>query len=185
VKAEFILALILSVAFATPGWSQKVNPDAALIQDFQARVKDYVKLQKQEEAGLRALKPTASPEAIGHHEHELAERIRKVRHGIAQGSIFTPQIAAEFHRLIAMAMQGTDAGHVDQSLQHAEPAKLPLRIGERYPVPGVPLQSTPPTLLQNLPPLPPELDYRIVDRALILRDAKANLIVDFAPNMMP
>lgn len=173
------------MAFVTPGWSQKVNPDAALIQDFQARVKDYVKLQKQEEAGLHALKPTASPEAIAHHEHELAERIRRVRHGVPQGSIFTPQIAAEFRRLIAMAMQGTNAGHVDQSLEHAEPEKLPLRIGERYPVPGVPLQSTPPTLLLNLPPLPPELDYRVIGRALVLRDAKANLIVDFAPNMVP
>jgi hypothetical protein len=44
------------------------------------------------------------------------------------------------------------------------------------------LQSTPPTILANLPPLPPECDYRLMGRDLVLRDAKTNLIVDIVPN---
>ena len=40
------------------------------------------------------------------------------------------------------------------------------------------LQSTPPTLLSDLPKLPSELEYRIVGRELVLLDTAANLIVD-------
>jgi hypothetical protein len=127
------------------------------------------------------LKPTVSQDAITHHEREMAEGIRKARRDAVQGAIFTPEIAAEFRRLIGIAMQGSDAGHVHQSLQHAEPVKIDLRINRSYPD-GVPLQSTPPTLLMNLPPLPPELDYRLVGSNLVLRDAKANLILDYVPN---
>ena len=47
------------------------------------------------------------------------------------------------------------------------------------------MQSTPPTLLANLPKLPAELEYRIVDRELVLLDTKANLIVDLLPNALP
>jgi hypothetical protein len=42
----------------------------------------------------------------------------------------------------------------------------------------VPLQSTPPSLLENLPPLPPEIEYRITGADLVLLDAKANMVVD-------
>jgi hypothetical protein len=53
------------------------------------------------------------------------------------------------------------------------------------PYPPVPLQSTPPTLLANLPELPPGLDYRIVNRTLVLRDVQANLVLDFIPKALP
>jgi len=180
-----ILSLVLTLpAIITPSRAQKVNPDALLIENFETRIKDYLKLRKEVEGKLPALKPTVSQEAIAHHEREMAERVRKARHGAIQGAIFTPEIAAEFHRLIGIAMQGTDAGHIHQSLQHAEPVRLQLRVNGSYPA-GVPLQSTPPTLLMNLPALPPELDYRVVGNNLVLRDAKANLILDFIPNAIP
>jgi hypothetical protein len=175
---------VLSAAVTPPAWSQKANPDALLIQDFEDRVKDYVRLHKQVEATLPALKPTVSPEIIAHHEHELGERIRAARRGAVQGNVFTPKLAAELRRLISIAMQGSDATHVQQSLQHAEPVKLRLQVGATYPT-NLPLQSTPPTLLLNLPPLPPEVDYRIVAKDLVLRDVRANLIVDFVSNAIP
>jgi hypothetical protein len=34
----------------------------------------------------------------------------------------------------------------------------------------------------NLPKLPPELEYRIIGKNLIIRDVDANIIVDFVPN---
>jgi hypothetical protein len=61
---------------------------------------------------------------------------------------------------------------------------IQLKVNRSYPV-EVPLQTTPPSLLQNLPKLPPELEYRVVGKALVLRDVNANLIVDFLPNALP
>jgi len=82
------------------------------------------------------------------------------------------------------AMQGGDSARIKSSLKSAEPVKLRLEVNGAYPD-NLPLQSTPPTLLLNLPALPQELDYRIVGHALVLRDAKANLILDFIPNAIP
>ncbi len=70
-----------------------------------------------------------------------------------------------------------DGPNIRQSLRSAEPVQLHLKINERYPE-SVPLQTTPPSLLEYLPPLPPEIEYRITGRDLVLLDAKANLIVD-------
>lgn len=171
----------IACALLASAWPQDVNPHAQLIDDFQKRVSEYVKMRKKLESGLPALKSTASQEKITHREHELAERIRKARHDAPQGSIFTPEIAAEFRRLVGMAMQGPGAVNIRQSLRRAEPVRLHLRVNAKYPA-RLPLQSTPPTLLLNLPALPPEVDYRVVGNNIILRDVRANLIIDFMSN---
>ncbi len=76
-------------------------------------------------------------------------------------------------------MQGQQASRIRESLGQAEPVKLSsLRVNDAYPE-GIPLQSTPPSLLLNLPPLPPEMEYRVSGRCILLRDIEANLIVDF------
>jgi len=164
-----------------------VNPDAAIQQEFQKRVTDYVKLHKTIEGQMPRLKPTASVEKIEHHERELAHTIREARRTAKQGDIFSPEISSEFRRLIALAMQGQKAGQVKQSLRSSEPevrAKVRVEVNHKYPA-TVPLQSTPPTLLVNLPKLPPELGYRVVGDNLILMDAKANLILDYIPYAIP
>jgi len=158
-----------------------VNPDAAIVQDFEKRVADYAKLRHTLESELPGLKSTESQEKIVHHEHELARKIRKAREHAKQGDIFSPTITAEFRRLIAIAMQGADGAHIHESLRNAEPVRIKLRINQTYPS-GIPLQSTPPTVLLNLPKLPPECDYRLTGKDLVLRDAKTNLIVDIIPN---
>jgi hypothetical protein len=173
-------------------WAQKaaaqtaVNPDAALMQKFEMGVAEYLKLHKSAEATLPALrKPTESPEKIQHHKHELRKAILDRRAGVVQGNIFSPEIGAEFRRLIGIAYQA-DAQHIRESLLHAEPGtrQLRVRVNMEYPD-NMPLQSMPPSLLLNLPALPPELEYRIVGRDLVLRDIEANLIVDKVTGVIP
>ena len=48
-----------------------------------------------------------------------------------------------------------------------------------------PLATFPARLLQKLPELPPELEYRIVDHHIVLRDVTANVIADVARNVVP
>ena len=82
-------------------------------------------------------------------------------------------------------MDGSAGARVQQSLRHAEPVHLPrLRVNGTYPE-GIPLQSSPPSFLANLPKLPVSLEYRLVGRDLVLRDRGANLIVDLIPNVVP
>jgi hypothetical protein len=163
-----------------------VNPDAALMQEFEKRVAEYVKLHKSAEATLPPLKkPTDSSEKIRHHEHELREAIVARRAGVVQGNIFTPEISAEFRRLITIAYEA-DAKHIRESLRSSEPgtANIRVRVNKEYPD-YKPLQTMPPSLLLNLPQLPPELEYRVVGRDLVLRDVGANLIVDMVTRVIP
>jgi hypothetical protein len=184
-KLILLACAVSGVLLAQP--QAPVNPDAAIVQDFQKRVADYQKLHKTVEAKLPRLKKTPSQEKIEHHEKELAHEIREARRSAHQGDIFSPEISSEFRRLIALAMQGQNAGRVEKSLKSAEPdvrVQVRVEVNHKYPS-DVPLQSTPATLLGNLPKLPPELEYRVVGHYLVLLDSKCNLIVDFIANAIP
>lgn len=162
-----------------------VNQDSLVIANFENSVKGYMKLYNKAKAGVPALKPTNSAHAINEYQRLLVNNMRAARPDAKQGDIFTQEISQEFKRLIAMTMEGPDAAKIRASLRHAEPvSKIPLQVNAVYPQ-RLPLQSSPPSVLLNLPPLPPELDYRIVGSDLVLRDVGANMIVDFIPGAIP
>jgi len=180
-----IALLCCAVPAMTPDLAHahdKANRESPALQDFSRRIADYEKLHQTVQSEIHRLKPTKSAEAIDRYEHRLAHRLREARARAAPGNIFTPEIAAEFRRLTAVTMQGPEAARIRASLQSSAPVRLKeIRVGYEYP-PNAALQTTPPSLLLNLPPLPPDLEYRVVGRTLILRDIDANLIVDFVPN---
>lgn len=180
-----ILAAFL-LGRGVPLWSQEpVNPHSVAIQDFEKRVDDYMKLRKAAGAKVPRLKTSDAPGKISDHEQSLAARIREARPDARRGDIFTPEIASEFQRLIGVAMATPkDSARVKKSLKHAEPVRLKLRVNDSYPS-HVPLQSTPPSLILNLPKLPQELEYRIAGQDLAIRDVEANLVVDYMAGAIP
>jgi hypothetical protein len=187
-RLEGLYELVKSLAALLIGFvvfaQDKVNPDSLIVKDFEKRVTDYVNLQKSLAKDLPTSKPTTEPQVILDHQRELAKKIRDARKQAAQGEIFTPEISKEFHRLLGFAKEGQNNTQIKKSLERAEPVRLTLHVNDAYPA-EVPLQSTPPTILMNLPSLPPGLEYRIVSRALVLRDATANIVVDLLPNAVP
>ncbi len=181
-----LAAALVSMGLTLAGMAQQPAANTADVEkDFSKRLGDYLTVRKNALDGLQKLKPTPKPETIQRHERELAQRIRALRPDAKQGDIFTPEIAADFRRLLAVTMQGPEAVRIRKSLRRAEPVHtLTLKVNATYPH-GIPLQSTPPTLLLNLPKLPSEIEYRVVGHALILRDQGANLIIDFLPDAIP
>jgi len=171
--------------FCAAGSAQTVNQSSLVIKDFTDRVAAYVKLHNKAQGEVHRPKPTNSAEEIKAYELALAEQIRLARQGAMQGAIFSPEIQKEFRRLIALAMKGSKAVRVRESMKRAAPVgPLALRVNTAYPT-QLPLQSTPPTLLLNLPALPPEVEYRVAGHDLLLRDGDANLVVDFITNVIP
>jgi hypothetical protein len=165
--------------------STAVNQDGLLVGDFQKQVNEYVKIHKKAEQGVPPLKKTDSAHIINEHRRLLATNIRAARPDAKQGAIFSPDVSRLFKRLIAKAYQSADPAKLTASLRHDEPVReVRVQVNAAYPE-GVPLQTTPPSLLLTLPQLPPALDYRIVGRNLILRDTEANIIVDYIPAAIP
>jgi len=164
-------------------YAQKVNKNSQTLADFQTRAAEYVKVRNKARSGMGPAKGDGSAYAVGARERQLAGRIRNLRGEAKHGSVFNPAISSEFRRLAAITYQGSGGKHIDTSLARSEPVQLPVHVNGPYPT-SAPLQSTPPTLLQNLPPLPKELEYRLVGGRLVLRDVEANLIVDYVDNFI-
>lgn len=184
VRAGIVGVLLWAPGYAL-GQAPAVNQDSLVLVEFQHRVDDYMKLRKQALSEMRPLKPTDSPEEIAEHRRRLAHKIREARRHARPGDIFTPEVGGLFRRIIATSFQAPDAAQVRASLRRADPVPpMRLRVNARYPR-GLPLQSTPPSFLIDLPRLPQGLEYRIVGQDLILLDSDAALIADYLPQAIP
>jgi hypothetical protein len=179
-----ILSSSVTVSAADLPQKSIVNPHAQQLEEFQESVGEYVKLRKDAAAQLGPLKPTESPEEIREFQRQLAGKIRAARPLAKQGDLFTPPVAREFRTLIRRAMQSSQGPRIRTSLRRSDPAKIKLAVNGSYPT-TVPAETSPASLLQNLPELPQELAYRVVGQDLLLLDVTANLIVDYIPNALP
>ena len=186
IAALAMLALSVSLGCGTGEARQdKVNPDAATLQDFQRRIEAYIKLRNRADNGAPPLKETSDPAKIKAAQMELAKRIREHRANARRGDILTPQVEKLFRRLLYPELKGPDAAETKETIKDdaPKPGAVPFKVNATYPE-NQPLPTVPPDLLARLPKLPEELEYRIIDKHLILRDIDANLIVDYMPNVI-
>ena len=187
----FLLMIVLLPAGGAHALQDAVSDksqkeDAASFKEFLDRVQVYVKLHKTIEATLPPLKPKEElPEIITAHEQALARKLREARPQAKPGDIFTRATREAFRHAIRSTFQGPEANHAHATLQQGDPVKeVHLKVNEVYPD-GVPHTTVPPTLLQKLPKLPEELEYRLVGRDLVLLDVRANLVVDLLREVLP
>ena len=180
-----IAALITCGLVSTAAGQTPVNPLARTLEDFTARVAAYVTLHKKLANETGALDVTKSPKEIAAREQALGLAIQKARAGATRGQVFAPAIARAFKELIAdeYARRAPQVLR-DRKEDQDELADFVPRVNRIYP-PTQPLVTFPPDLLKVLPKLPEQLEYRLVQRYLILRDVEANLIVDVLPAATP
>jgi hypothetical protein len=187
--AVVLCAVLVVSGLAVSGLSQPTAqplPDGAALADFDRRVKAYAALRDELEKGAAKLDETAKPEDLVRAELALAARIRQARPTATRGDIFTPEIQARFRQLLNPEMRGV-RGQNTRGIIRDEgpgPGAFSFTVNDIYPK-QQPLGSVPANILQTLPPLPEHLEYRFVDTYLILRDTRANLIVDYMPKALP
>jgi hypothetical protein len=183
---SLLLFCQLTVAYADAAPQAKpsrdqVNPEAAVLADFKKRIDAYLELHGDVEKGAAEPKETNNPAEIREVQQTLAKRIRAARATAKPGDIFTPEIRTAFRRLMYPETVGTSGQRTKETIKEDAPAAVRLKVNAPYPE-GAPLPTVPGNLLANLPQLPEDLEYRIVDKHLILRDVDANLIIDYIPN---
>jgi hypothetical protein len=175
-----LAAIVLGCAPTAGREQDKVNPQAAVLQEFKQHVDNYMKLHTDLEKQSPPLKETEDPAKIKASQDVLAEKIRAARATAKPGDIFTPAVQTEFRRLLRPEMTGPDAADTKKTIKDDAPVAVPLKVNAKYPS-SQPLPTVPPNILLRLPRLPEDLEYRIIGTTLILRDVHANLIVDFMP----
>ncbi|HEY7291377.1 MAG TPA: hypothetical protein VH583_16185 [Vicinamibacterales bacterium] len=152
-------------------------------KDFFDRVRAYMKIHDAADTRVPSLKETSDPKEVSGREKALANEIRVERAGAQQGDVFSPSAAKEIGTIVADDFKRRPLKEQKAILVEV-PMKVPPAINTDYPT-ALPLATVPPTLLLELPTLPDALEYRFLGRHLILRDIKANLIVDFIPDVVP
>jgi hypothetical protein len=162
--------------------SPQVNTNAAVLQDFRERVDKYVELRKKADDGTPPLKKTDDPGDITEAQDALSQRIRTARVDAKPGDIFTPEIAASLRRLLRPEVKDRET---KEAIKDDNPgAAVSFKVNEPYPEKAT-LSTVPPNVLETLPMLPKDIEYRFVGKHLILRDTRANLIIDYMLNAIP
>ena len=158
------------------------NPNGTAIKGFMDRVDEYVALQKKVDNGLPKLSGDDDPSKIEAHQAAMAGRIKLARASAKRGDVFG---SAE---PVLMVVIREDANLRTLREAHAAMEEVPKydppKVNVAYPEKAA-LATVPPLLLDALPKLPEGLEYRFMGNDLILRDTKANLVVDFINNAVP
>jgi hypothetical protein len=156
------------------------------LADFEGRVSRYVTLHRRLERSLPPEQMFDDPEDMYAAVEALRQALVEARPTARAGNMFTPAVA----RLL------TD--RVEEALHNQR-----LNLGDVLAgtsegrLPGMPRpevnqafawgygSAIPPTLIAVLPALPVELEYRFVERTLVLVDLHADLVVDVIEDALP
>jgi hypothetical protein len=163
-----------------------MNPTEAALLDFNLHVERYMELRDDVADDVPDLEPTNDPARVRTRNRMLRDRLVQLRAGATHGDVFASNVRPVFRRLLGRYASGERGDRIQSILEEDAPAPgaVPIEVNAAYPA-GLPIPTTPPPLLRALPPLPGELEYRIIGKDLILFDEPANLIVDFIKNAVP
>ena len=151
---------------------------------FLKRVDQYVALHRDLERLLPPETITSNLDELLAPRAALARELRRARAWTREGDIFTPGVAVYMRVLITETMRREGITELRDVIDPELAVHMTALVSADYPA-GRSTPVIPCTLLDALPPLPPELRYSFVDRDLILWDLHAALIVDVVRNALP
>jgi len=172
-------------AQVTQATTAQLSPtDKVAVKRFEERVKNYMKLRNAVKARLPKLSKDATPEQIESYRENFEAAVRNTRTGAKRGDIFNHDGSDYIRRVLKVNFTGKDRVELRNIVFEGETATVKVRVN--YPYPEVAeFVEMPPTVLLNLPQLPPEVKYRFVGRNLLLVDSETNLILDYMTNALP
>ena len=172
-----IVALVLS---ATPGFAQAVPPADDGVLQFVRASEDYASMHRRIERQMPSVAVNANPETIRRAIDAMSAVVRAERAGAKPGDLFNPTVQATLRIRIAKALRSQGYTPLDvmaaERAEGVDPAATNLRVNGIFP--WAMATKMFPCVLEALPPLPPELQYRLVGRDLVLVDVHASVIVD-------
>jgi hypothetical protein len=115
----------------------------------------------------------------------LSAAIKSARANAAMGDIFTPLVTRLVRTRLATALRGRDADEFLEELFAEHPYSHSYRPQVHDPYPDWASHEMPTVLLYALPPLPEDVEYRLIGRDLVLWDSHADLIIDVVVNAIP
>jgi hypothetical protein len=185
-----IAALLTAVLLVAPAPMAASTPahlsHSPALAAFHRAVQQYVDLHRRLAAGLPPLVVTSDPEQICRAVDALAAAIRAERSEAHIGNVFTKEGGPVFRTRIHAALDRNayDASVLLRAMDVDDDGGCePLTINGAFPF--LSGNAMWPFMIDALPMLPAELQYRFVGRDLVLLDVDAQLVVDILPAALP
>jgi len=158
--------------------------DAQALSTMNDRLGEYIDLHSKLERSLPKLPKDATPQQIDKNQRAFEALVRKARATAKPGDIFTPEARPVIKRLLATVFGGPEGKELKASIMDENSTGITISVNGRYPD-KVPLSSVPPEVLQTLPKLTEDMEYRFIGDRLILLDTHAHVVADFIDDALP
>ena len=183
-----LLAGLLVVATVAPHASHRAlrqdDPANAAYRHLNAEIARYLKIHTDLRAEVPGPVPKSTAGELNEASDMLANAIQRARPRARQGDFFDADATHRITERLRNVLRTPNAKAAVAGIDDERAAVLKLQIYLRFPVENE-MATMPPSLLQALPRLPSELEYRIVGEDLVLRDVKAAMILDYIPKAVP
>ncbi|HEU4691722.1 MAG TPA: hypothetical protein VFS23_25335 [Vicinamibacterales bacterium] len=146
----------------------------------------YAALQRMAIAKLGPPLMVSDAEQLIRQQRRFANAMREARPVAHAGDFFTPAVSRYFRARVEAVVwdTGLDVAMLFEAPDEDEVVVTPvLRVWEAVPWNAGPVMW--PSMLWALPGLPPDLEYRVSGRHLVLIDVLANLVVDVLHDARP
>jgi hypothetical protein len=161
----------------------QTNPQAEALAGFQERLQKYLELREQMADKLKPLAQTSNAAELTTRQESVAAALRDVRKNAKPGDLIPTRVAGQIRTIVAAYFRGKDAA-TKRAVFEEVPEHLRPAINKTMPDTAA-LATVPPGLLNNLPRLPDNLQYRFVGRHIVLLDGDTRLIMDYILNVLP
>jgi hypothetical protein len=147
------------------------------------RVNAYITLHRRVEGPVPPLEASKNLDEVRRLMARVRAGIIDARRKQGQGYVFTEPATGVLRKRIGGTLTRDDLLAIEADLVEHTPAGMPQpRVNAALPQ-DAPFIPIPAHLFKLLPPLPVELRYVILDKALLLWDQHADLVVDIAPRL--
>lgn len=176
-------ALVLVLGGSAAALAQIPGAESPAVGAFTDATREYALLHRRLENVLPTLGVTSNAETIQRAVEQLGAALRAARPDAKPGDLFTDAMAVELRVRIDDALFANGLSPADvrasEAAEGIDAVMAPLNVNGRFPWRYG--SAMLPCVLQALPALPPELQYRLVGNTLVLVDVHADQIVDVLP----
>ena len=177
---------VLTVLTTAAALAQSPDPAIQAIATFENATQDYALMHRRLERQIGSIELGTPMTEINRIIHELAAAIRSERREAKQGDFFAPALGHVLRARINDALlehhYTADDLRAVGRVDGVNYERVRLQVNDTFP--WVLAVAMFPCVIEALPPLPVELQYRIVGDHLVLIDIHASLIVDILPHVL-
>ena len=149
------------------------------------RLREYIDLHLKFERSLPKVSNDSTADQLDRNRTALRALMSQARATARPGDLFTAEARPVILRLLASVFEGADGKQVRASIMDENPITARnVAVNGAFPD-DMPMSSMPPAILQILPKLSEDLQYRFIGTSLVLLDTHAHMIADYIENALP